>query len=453
MITTENGTGNEDNGSMSTKKKWVVFGLLGLALGGGLGSYWYSRYRKLPEVQVEAIERRDLEAVVSASGKVQPKRTVNISADTIGRVTTLSVEEGDRVDKGQFLLQIDPEALESAVERSVAGLQAAREGVNTSRVAVEAARANLDLARQNLDRLTRLHQEELVSREILDRAESEVTVRRTELEARETEVRAQEQRLEQEVASLRSARHNLTKVTIDSPIDGIVTRLNIEEGETVLVGTMNNPGTVLMTVGDLSVLQAELDVDETDIIDVQLGQVGRVVIDAFPDREILGHVTKIGSSSLEPNPMAGNQRQATMFEVEVTLEGEVPDARPGFSCTADITTATRLDAVSVPIQALTVREMFPDAEGHLMGRRRGEEWKPNAGVPAEETEGVFLLEDGRVRFAPVQIGIAGAQHFEVLAGLEEGDLVVTGPFDSVRDLMDGDRVRLRKDDDGSPGNR
>jgi HlyD family secretion protein len=432
---------------MSRNKKWGLAGILAIAIGGGIGGYWYARYKKLPEVQVEAIERRDLEAVVSASGKIQPKRTVNISADTIGRVTTLSVEEGDAVRKGQFLLQIDPEMLESAVERSAAGLQAAREGVNTSRVGVETARANLDLAQQNLDRLTRLHDEELVSEEALDRAASEVTVRRTELEARETDVRAQEQRLEQEVASLRSARHNLTKVTIDSPIDGIVTRLNIEEGETVLVGTMNNPGTVLMTVGDLSVLQAELDVDETDIIDVALGQVGRVTIDAFPDRELVGHVTKIGSSSLEPNAMSGNQRQATMFEVEVTLEGEVPDARPGFSCTADITTAKRLAALSVPIQALTVRETYPDTEGHLMARRRDDEWKPPSGVTAEETEGVFVLENGRVRFTPLKVGIAGAQHFEVLAGLTEGDRVITGPFDSVRDMMDGDRVRVRKDDD------
>jgi HlyD family secretion protein len=357
-------------------------------------------------------------------------------------VTKLSVEEGDIVKKGQFLLQIDPELLESAVELSQAGLEAGRETVRMARVAVETARANLNLAEQNLARLTRLHQEDLISRDVLDKAEAEVKVRRSELEARETEVRAQEQRREQEVASLRSARHQLSKVTLDSPMDGLVSRLNIEEGETVLVGTMNNPGTVLLTVADMSVVQAELEVDETDIIDVALGQPARVTIDAFPDREFTGRVTKIGSSSLEAQVQ--QQRQATVFEVEVTLDTEVPGARPGFSCTADITTATRVDAVAVPIQALTVREVYPDAEGNLHARSRGEEWPASSKDEGEEIEGVFVNRDGRVRFTPVKIGIAGEQYFEVLEGLKEGDEVVTGPFDSVRDMMDEDRIRVRE---------
>jgi HlyD family secretion protein len=209
---------------------------------------------------------------------------------------------------------------------------------------------------------------------------------------------------------------------------------------------MNNPGTVLMTVADMSVVQAELEVDETDIIDVALGQAAKVIIDAFPDRELAGRVTKIGSSSLEPNAMAGTQRQATMFEVEVTLEGQVLDARPGFSCTADITTATRLDAVAVPIQALTVREVYPDAEGNLHTRVRGEAWEPPEGVDSDELEGVFVVRDGRAIFTPVRIGIAGEQHFEVLSGLDEGDQVITGPFDSVRDLLDRDEVRIQEEE-------
>jgi HlyD family secretion protein len=358
-------------------------------------------------------------------------------------VTKLSVEEGDFVKKGQFLLQIDPENLESAVELSEAGLAAGREAVQSTRVAVETARANLDLAEQNLERLTRLHRDQLISQEILDRAEAETKVRRSELEARETEVRGQKQRLEQEVAALRSARHNLSKVTLDSPMDGLVSRLNIEEGETVLVGTMNNPGTVLLTVADMSVVQAELEVDETDITDVALGQPARVTIDAFPDREFTGRVTKIGSSSLESQ----TDRRATMFEVEVTLDSEVLEARPGFSCTAEMTTATRVDAVAVPIQALTVREAYPDSEGNLHARTRDEEWPPSPTVEGDEVEGVFVLRDGRAYFTPVKIGIAGEQHFEVLGGLKEGDEVVLGPFDQVRDMMDQDRVRIREEED------
>jgi len=430
---------------MSKRKRAVLGILAALAVAGAVGGYLYYQRRQLPEVEVEVIARRNLEALVSASGKVQPKKLVNISADTIGRVTKLSVEEGDIVKKGQFLLQIDPENLESAVELSAAGLAAGREAVQSTRVAVETARANLDLAEQNLARLTRLHQDQLVSREALDRVEAEVKVRRSELEARETEVRAQEQRLEQEVAGLRSARHNLSKVTLDSPMNGIVSRLNIEEGETVLVGTMNNPGTVLLTVADMSVVQAELEVDETDIIDVALGQPALVTIDAFPDREFTGRVTKIGSSSLEAQLL--QQRQATMFKAEVTLDSEVPDARPGFSCTADITTATRVDAIAVPIQALTVREVYPDSEGNLHARTRDEEWPPSPRIEGEEIEGVFVHRDGRVHFTPVEIGIAGEQYFEVLGGLKEGDEVVIGPFDQVREMMDRDRVRVREEEE------
>ncbi|MGH9320085.1 MAG: efflux RND transporter periplasmic adaptor subunit [Vicinamibacteria bacterium] len=432
---------------MSRKKRFFLAGIPLVLIAAGVGGYFYYQRQMLPEVEVEAIARRKLEAVVSASGKVQPKRLVNISADTIGRVTKLSVEEGDLVAKGQFLLQIDPETLASAVELSEAGLGAAREAVGSAKVAVETARANLDLSEQNLSRITRLHRDQLVSQEVLDRAEAEVKVRRSELEARETEVRAMAQRLEQEVAGLRSARHNLSKVTIVAPMDGLVSRLNIEEGETVLVGTMNNPGTVLMTIADMSVVQAELEVDETDIIDVALGQVARVEIDAFPDRELEGRVTKIGSSSLEPDVMSGNQRQATMFEVEVTLDGQVLDARPGFSCTADITTATRLDVVSVPIQALTVREVYPDSEGNLHTRTRGEEWEPPEAIEPDEVEGVFVVRDGKAYFTPVQIGIAGEQYFELESGLAEGDEVIIGPFDSVRDLMDQDEVRIREEED------
>jgi HlyD family secretion protein len=430
---------------MSKRKRAILGIVAAVAVAGGVGGYLYYQRRQLTEVEIEVIARRNLEALVSASGKVQPKKLVNISADTVGRVTKLSVEEGDVVKKGQFLLQIDPEILESAVELSEAGLAAGREAVQSARVLVATARANLDLAEQNITRLERLRRDDLISQEALDRAEAELRVRRSELEARETEVRAQEQRLEQEVAALRSARHNLSKVTLDSPMNGIVSRLNIEEGETVLVGTMNNPGTVLLTVADMSVVQAELEVDETDIIDVALGQPARVTIDAFPDREFTGRVTKIGSSSLEAQLL--QQRQATMFEAEVTLDSEVPDARPGFSCTADITTATRVDAIAVPIQALTVREVYPDSEGNLHARTRDEEWPPSPAVEPDEVEGVFVLRDGRVHFTPVKIGIAGEQYFEVLEGLKEGDEVVTGPFDQVRDMLDQDRVRIREEEE------
>lgn len=397
-----------------------------------------------PSVQVEAMENRDMEAVVSASGKIQPKRSVNISADTIGRVTRLAVEEGETVEAGQFLLQIDPELHASAVERGEAGLSAARESVNKTRVSVEAARANLELAQQNVERKRELFEDELMPRELLDQAESELKVRESELKVRETEVLAQEQRLKQEIANLRSARYTLSKVTIEAPMDGLITRLNIEEGETVLVGTMNNPGTVLITVADMSVIQAELEVDETDIVDVRIGQPAVVVIDAFPDEEFKGIVSKIGSSSMQSVNAA--TQQATNFAVEVIIEEEIPEARPGFSATADITTATRVQALAVPIQALTVREITRDEAGQIVRDkeedRRGNDADLPSGMTREEEEGVFVVRDRAVEFTPIEVGIAGERYFEVLSGLEAGDEVITGPFSSVRELGDGDTVKV-----------
>ncbi len=425
-----------------TRRKIVIAGILVVAA--ALASlYFYFTRNSDPVVQVESIELRDLVATVSASGKIQPKRLVNISADTMGRVTELAVEEGQGVKVGQFLLAIDPEAAESAVQRGEAGLGAAREALNTAHVDVETARANLELVLLNQERIQELYKDALVSKEALDRAESEVKVRRSELTARETEVRTQEQRLEQEIANVRSARHGLSKVTIVSPMTGAITRLTIEEGETVLVGTMNNPGTVLMTVADLSVIQAELEVDETDVVDVRLGQRAVVSIDAFPDQEFRGRVTKIGSSATQPGAngtSGGGDRQATSFEAEVTLEDEVPGVRPGFSCTADITTATRDKAIAVPIRALTVREVELGAEGHIVRNA-------NESENQEELEGVFVYRDGEAVFTPVEVGIAGERYFEVLSGLEVADQVITGPYASVRELQDGDSVELEPEDE------
>lgn len=428
------------------RKKYIYAVTAFVVVSGIVAVSVWQRRQKLPEVEVELIERRDLQAVVAASGKIQPKRLVNISADTIGRVTRLAVEEGDRVKKDQFLMQIDPEALESAVRRGEAGLGAAREAVVSARVAIETARATLQLSQANVERQRRLFADQLVSKEILDRAESELKVRESELKARKTDVRTQEQRLQQEVANLSNAKYNLDKVTILAPMDGLLTRLNIEEGETVLMGTMNNPGTIIMTVADMSVIQAELEVDETDIVDVRLGQRAEVIIDAFPDNTLNGTVTKIGSSAMQQVAAGAGGRQATMFEVEVTLKGELDDARPDFSCSADITTATRTSVISVPIQALTVREMVATGEGGWV--------PPEKDTPAaerEELEGVFVLREQAAFFVPIEVGIAGERYFEVLQGLEQSDAVIIGPFDVVRELKHEDEVRIAEDEDEEKG--
>ena len=422
-----------------------------LAVGGALVYFNLTLHQPTgPEVQVEVIERRDLRAVVSASGKIEPRLSVDISANTMGRVTRLAFNEGDRVERGQFLLQIDPETLGAAVERGEAVLQASRSSLLQAEVSVESAGVNLQLAKDNLERQESLWELRLVARETYERAVNEVALRDTELRAREVEVATQLQRIRQEEANLGSARYELTKVTITAPITGVVTRRNIEEGETVVVGTMNNQGTVLATVADLSVIEAEVEVDETDIPKVTLGQSAQVSIDALPDRLFAGAVTEIGNSPIQA--AAGGASQATTFKVVVTLNDEIPGVRPGFTCTADITTAVRTDSLAIPIQAATVRAVVLDADGTVVRagtEPRTREVEPAvsaAELPAEgseqELEGVFVARQGRAVFVPVTTGIAGERYFEALSGVTEGDLIITGPFGGVRNLEDGDAIRV-----------
>jgi HlyD family secretion protein len=445
---------------VTRRTKFAIAGVIVLAAAGGAAYRW--RNPDLPAVTVEALRKRDLDALVSASGKIQPQRQVNISANTMGRVTRLAVQEGQRVKAGQFLLEIDPRSLEGQLQRGEASVAAARSSLQQTRTSVEQARVTLDLSRQNLKRQDELWKEGLTSRESLERAQNEVAVREAELKAREQEIRTREEQIKQEEASLSTTRYNLSQVIISAPMDGIITRRNIEEGENVVVGTMNNAGTVLLTVADMSVIEAELEVDETDIPTVTLDQPATITIDAVPDREFRGRVTEIGNSPIQTGSTTNpGTPQATNFKVVVTLEEEIPDVRPGFTCTAEITTATRKGVVSVPIQALTVREMLYDAKGTLVhepppprpGRfqfgRPAEQTpatppEPPPGFTRTETEGVFVFRDGRAVFVPIKVGIAGERYFEVLSGVNESDRVITGPFNSVREMADGAEVRLQE---------
>ncbi len=257
---------------MRRKWPWIVGILVVVIVGAGL-AFWL-RPPDVPAVAIEEARSRDLEAIVSASCKIQPKRQVNISANTMGRVTRLAVEEGQRVRAGQFLLEIDPKSLEGQLERGEASVAAAQSALQQARVGVEQARVTLDLSRQTLKRQEDLWRGGLTTREALERAQNEVELREAELRTREQEVRTREQQIKQEQAGLTTTRYNLSQVIISSPMDGIVTRRNIEQGENVVVGTMNNAGTVLLTVADMSILEAEIEVDETDIPEVELGTGG-----------------------------------------------------------------------------------------------------------------------------------------------------------------------------------
>jgi HlyD family secretion protein len=442
---------------MTGKKKLLIGAGIVVILGGvAFANFKFKRVQGIT-VNTEAVKARDLEAIVSASGKIQPKRFVNISADTTGRVTDLAVEEGDRVDKGQFLLQIDPRNLRSAVQRSEASAQAARSQADQLTMALESARVAAKQAEDALKRQQDLWQRGLTTKETLDKAEAEVKMRQSDLRSQEQSVRTQQLRMRQENASLESARYDLSKVRIESPIKGIVTKRNIEEGETVVIGTMNNAGTIILTVADMSVIEAEVEVDETDIPTVTFGQVAKVTIDALPDQTFTGKVTEIGNSPITATgaAAAAASSQATNFKVVVTLDTEIPAVRPGFTCTAEITTATRKNVVAVPIQATTVREMVVDDKGAIVrntetngskrprpGTVQASELKP--GQSRKELEGVFVVRNNKAEFVAIKTGIAGDKYFEVLSGLTDGDTVVVGPFASVRELADGADVKVEQ---------
>ena len=437
-------------------RKNVLITIVIVLIGAGVvAANLYYRKDKGLTVTTDVIKTRDLEATVSASGKIQPKRLVNISAETSGRVVDLAVNEGDRITKGQFLLQIDPKSLRTRVEGNSASLRSAEASLEQLRQGVETARVQIDQAQQNLARQRNLWAQQLTTREALDRAENDLKTAQSALSEREKQITVQASRISQERSTLESARYDLTKVRMESPIDGIVTRRNIQQGETAVIGTMNNAGTVLLQLADMSIIQAEVEVDETSIPNVQLGQKAKITIDAIPDRTFKGHVSEIGNSPIQAaTGSAGTQ--ATNFKVSVLLDEPVPEVRPGFTATADISTATRKEVVSVPIPAVAVRELIYDAGGQVVKQPTTDKKRRVAAdaVPAsataelkpgqtrKETEGVFAVRDGKAEFVPIKMGIAGDKYFEVLSGLKAGDQVITGPYNSVRGMADGDLVKV-----------
>jgi HlyD family secretion protein len=444
---------------MSRKRVLIAVAVVLVAAAAVAANFYFKRDKGLT-VTTDVIKSRDLEAVVSASGKIQPKRLVNISAETPGRVVDLAVNEGDRIKKGQFLLQIDPNLLRSRVAGNVASLESAEGALLQLRQSVETARVQVEQAQQNLTRQRNLWAQELTTREALEKAENDLRSAQSALQEREKQVGSQSSRISQERAALESSRYDLTKVRMESPIDGIVTRRNIQQGETAVIGTMNNAGTVLLQLADMSVIQAEVEVDETNIPHVQIDQLAKITIDAIPDRSFKGHVTEIGNSPIQAAAGSTTTTQATNFKVVVVLDEPVPEVRPGFTATADITTATRKDVVAVPIPAVAVRELVYDANGQIVKEPRTDKRKRSTvetvaaaaelkpGQTRKEVEGVFLVRDGRAEFLPIKMGIAGDKYFEILNGLKSGDQVITGPYNSVRTMADGDLVKVDNEKKG-----
>jgi len=377
-------------------------------------------------VRFEKVGHRDLVAAVTASGKIQPKKKVDISADITGRITRIAVREGDLVTKGQFLLQIDPTIYQ-------ANLQQAEATLASSQAAAVQAKANRDQAERALKRTKELRNQNpnLISPEQLEQAQ-------TAFEVADANLTAAQHQVDQARAAVQSARDNLRKTTLVAPMSGRVTRLPVEEGEVAVPSTFSKDIGLLMTISDLSVIQAKVKVDETDVVRLHLGDSVEVSIDAFPDTTFLGRVTKVSNSSVrDATATSGQNDRAVDYDVEVTLDKPPTDIRPDLSATARIVTDTRREALSIPIIALTVREHKPvSTEARPVDTSTARKKK--------ETEGVFVVEKGVATFRPVKVGIAGDEYFEVLDGLKEGETIVAGPYQGIRDLKDGARVREMK---------
>jgi HlyD family secretion protein len=422
---------------MSKKVKLSVFGgvVLILVLIGGLTAA--KSGKKAVEVRTEQVQKRDLVASVTASGQVRPQTKVDLSSDITGKIVRLSVKEGQMVSKGQFLLQIDAQQAEAGVQRMEASLA-------SSRAQMAQAQANLLQAQKSLERTAAIKKSNptLISDEQIEQLRTAVDVNKALYESARHSV-------DQSSASLRDARSSLSKTTIYAPMSGRVTRLNVENGETAIQGTLNKDAATLLTIADMGVLETKVKVDETDVARIAIGDSAVIQIDAFPDTTFVGRVTKISNSAVKAAATQQSADQAVDYEVTIQLLNTPSETRPDFSATAKIITDTRKQVLSIPIIALTVRENEALTKGDTavgLGKP-----KPKKEVGKKDVEGVFVVgKDNKVTFKPVKVGIAGEKHFEVVTGLSAGDKIVAGTYQAIRELKDGALVRETKVDAKKP---
>lgn len=364
------------------------------------------------EVEVEAAERRDVSSRVKATGEITPEKKVEISAKVVGEIISLPVVEGQPVKAGQLLVEIERDLYESARDQARAALRQAE--VSKRRIEVQIADAE-----RNLRRVNELFNDQLVSQEALDAAQLAV-------DTAEVELLAQEHGIEQYRSALERATDDLARTTIRSPMDGVVIQLDAEQGETVVPGSTNLPGSVIMTVADMSRLLAEVEVSEVDVVDVELGQTAEVTVDALGDNEPeIGHVVEIATSGRK-DPSQGTIR----FLVKVALDDPDPSLRPAMTAKVDILTATSENALTVPVQAVVGRTLDDG----------GEEVHGTAAKELDEVDVVYRIIDGEASVQPVTTGVADVLHVEITDGLSDGDEVIVGPYRTLKELEDGDPV-------------
>jgi HlyD family secretion protein len=463
---------------MKTWKKIALAAGGVVLLAAVVGFTVYQSHKNVVTVQTGKAQREDLLAVVSASGEIKPKTYVNIGANAFGKITRLYVKEGDRVKRGQMLAQL--ENVQPAADMSAT--QASLEAARTDAVAAEAAlntavadlnRAKSDAERSDLDwtRAQGLYKDALIAKSDFDMqkaAHQTAVAGLAQAQARVAQAKAQKDSADRHIgqadANLTHAADVLKKTTYQAPFDGMITNLPVRESETVVIGIQNSPGSTLMTLADMSVITAEVKVDETDIVNVQMGQPAQVTIDAMPKKIFKAVVTQIGdnamvrSTGVSTSQQTSTTQEAKDFKVVVTLQDPPQDLRPGLSATAKITTATKSQALTIPLQALTVRrqaDLAPKNEKDEKNSVEAATPQSDHSKDKQEIQGVFVIRNHKAEFIPVDTGIAGTTDIEVIKGLSQGDEVVTGSYKVLRTLRPGSSVKIdnaapkKEEDEGS----
>ncbi|MGA2988928.1 MAG: efflux RND transporter periplasmic adaptor subunit [Candidatus Korobacteraceae bacterium] len=448
---------------MKTGKKALIAGVAAVAAAAIIAFGVVQSRKGVVKVQAGRVQRASLAAVVTASGEIKPLNYVNISADAFGKVVKLYVKEGARVKRGQMLAQIENVQPQSDVEAGRAALEASKTDYAAAVANLQAAEADLERAkadqehnRLDWERAQGLYNNQLIAKQdydtrkaAYDSANAALVSAQTKVLQAKAQAESANKRINQNVAALRHADDVLSKTEYRAPFAGVITNLPVREGETVVIGIQNSPGSTLMTLADNSVITAEVKVDETDIVNVRTGQPAEVTIDALPKKKFKGTVTEIGenailrTSGLSTAQSTTGSQEARDFKVTVTLENPPEDLRPGLSATAKITTATRNSTLTIPIQALTIRqhgELEPPQDG-----KSSVEAAPaaqNQSKAKEEIQGVFVIRSKKATFVPVSTGITGTTDIEVMQGLQEGDEIVTGSYKVLRTLRNGASVKI-----------
>lgn len=461
-------------------KKWKTIIIILAVVTLGIGVYASTVYSKrgVVDVQTGKVVREDLTSVVTASGEIKPKNYINIGANAVGILTKILVKEGDHVRRGQLVAQIEniqPEAQVNSQKAAVnaaeadssaaeASLKVADENMRTQQALIDHAQADLEHAKLDFGRAQQLFKDQLLSKQDYDakkavydadqaallEQQTRLSQARSQREQAAAQLSAGQRRVAQAKAVLAQYSDMLNKYDSYAPLDGVVTNLPVREGETVVPGVTNLAGSNIMTIADMSLITAELRVDETDIVSVQLNQKADITIDAIPNKTFKGHVIEIGdtaivrSTGLAASESAVSSQEAKDFKVVIAMDNPPDEVRPGLSCTAKITTATRHQVLTIPIQALTIRqkgdlEVKPKSGGALAATKLT---PAEEKARKEEIQGVFVIAGGKAEFRKVDTGITGATDIEVLNGLKEGDEIVTGSYQVIRTLRNEAQVKV-----------